>query len=116
MGGQARATMIDLIGVSIILEYQVEGPFLFFICLLLMVWEGFPLVINVGLGVLIIAKDRGCSIWLLWLLGHGEVAEKVGVDCELGGSTGGNNGRAVQPSEDVATGSQDWQGFARCGP
>ncbi len=62
MGGQARATMIDLIGVSIILEYQVVGPFLFFISLLLIIWEGFQLVINIGLVILIIAKDRGCSI------------------------------------------------------
>jgi hypothetical protein len=63
--------MIDLqvIGMSFILMYKVLRPFLSLIGLP----DGmkkFRLVITIGLRVFIIAKYRGCGIWMLATLGN----------------------------------------------
>jgi hypothetical protein len=40
LGTQAQASMINIIGMSFIPLYKVIDPFIFFVALLLMVWEG----------------------------------------------------------------------------
>jgi hypothetical protein len=57
--------MIDLIIMIFIPIYKAMGPFLFFISLLMMVWNGFQLVVTFTLRIFIIVKYRVCSISML---------------------------------------------------
>jgi hypothetical protein len=53
---QAQISMIDLIGMQFIPLYTVIGPFVFFVSLLLMVWESLRLVVTIILRVVIILR------------------------------------------------------------
>jgi hypothetical protein len=54
--------MIDIIGMSFIPMYKLIGPFLFFMSLLLMMWEGFWLVVTVCLRIDNITRYHGCGV------------------------------------------------------
>jgi hypothetical protein len=44
---QAQSLMNDIIGMSFIPLYKVIGPFICFVSLLLMVWEGLRLIVTI---------------------------------------------------------------------
>jgi hypothetical protein len=67
---KAQLSLIDLIGMSFIPMYSVDGPLVVFLYLLLMVWGGLRLVVTIFLRVAIIVRYRGCGVWVLtWFWG-----------------------------------------------
>ncbi len=56
MGAQAQLTLIDLMGMSFIPLYSVVGPLMFFLSLLLMVWDGLRIIVTIFLRVAIIMR------------------------------------------------------------
>ncbi len=64
LGAQAQSTLIDIIEMIFIPMYNVLGPFLFIMSLLLMVWVGFRLTVTVYLRVAIIMRYQGCGLWI----------------------------------------------------
>jgi hypothetical protein len=65
LGLAAQGSLIDLVGVSFFPLYKVVGPMIFFLSLLLLVWGGLRLIINIFLRVVIIVRYKGCGIWVL---------------------------------------------------
>jgi hypothetical protein len=57
--------LIDLVGASFFPFYRVVGPMIFFLSLLLLVWDGLRLIITVFLRVIIIVRCKRCGIWVL---------------------------------------------------
>jgi hypothetical protein len=45
--------------------YSVVGPLIFFLSLLLMVWDSLQLIVMIFLRVIIIMRYRGCGVWVL---------------------------------------------------
>jgi hypothetical protein len=64
LGSQVQASMIDITRTSFIPLYKVIGPFLFFMSLLMMVWEELWLIDTIFLRVAIITRYLGCSVWV----------------------------------------------------
>jgi hypothetical protein len=56
LGAQAQLTLIDLMGMSFIPLYSVVGPLMFFLSLLLMVWDGLRIIVTIFLRVAIIMR------------------------------------------------------------
>jgi hypothetical protein len=65
LGSAAQGSLIDLVGLSFFPLYKVEGPMIFFLSLLLLIWGGLRLIITVFLRVIIIVRYKGCGIWVL---------------------------------------------------
>jgi hypothetical protein len=53
------------VGVNFFPLYRVVGPMVFFLSLLLLVWGGLRLAVTVFLRVAIIARYKGCRIWVM---------------------------------------------------
>jgi hypothetical protein len=65
LGLAAQGSLIDLVGASFFPLYNVMGPMIFFLSLLLLIWGGLRLIITVFLRVIIIVRCKGCGIWVL---------------------------------------------------
>jgi hypothetical protein len=65
LGLVAQGSLIDLVGVSFFPLYKVVGPMIFFLSFLLLIWGGLRLIITIFLRVIVIARYKGCGIWVL---------------------------------------------------
>jgi hypothetical protein len=65
LSSAAQGSLIDIVGASFFPLYNVVGPMVFFLSLLLLVWGGLRLIITVLLRVIIIVRCKGCGIWVL---------------------------------------------------
>jgi hypothetical protein len=63
LGSVAQLSLVDLVGMNFFPLYNVVGPMIFFLSLLLMVWGSVRLVVTIFVRVAIIA--RGCAVWAL---------------------------------------------------
>jgi hypothetical protein len=64
----AQGSLIDIVGASFFPLYRVVGPMIFFLSLMLLVWEGLRFVVTVLVRVLVIVRCKGCGLWVLTAL------------------------------------------------
>jgi hypothetical protein len=62
---RAQSSRINIIMMSLIPLYEVIGPFIFFMSLLLMVWGGLRLIVTIFLRMAIIMRYREYGVWIL---------------------------------------------------
>jgi hypothetical protein len=61
----AQNSIIDFEGASFFPLYSVVGPMIFFVSLMLLVWEVFRLLVTVLIRAIIIVRCKGCGVWVL---------------------------------------------------
>jgi hypothetical protein len=65
LGPVAQLSIVNLVGMSFFPLYEVVGPIIFFLSLLLMVWGGLRLEVTIFLRVAIVVRYRGCGVLVL---------------------------------------------------
>jgi hypothetical protein len=77
---------------------------IFFLSLMLLVWEAFRLMVNILIRIIVIIRYKGCGIWVM-TAGH--------LALQLGGRGDGGSRRASQPDDGERGGSRTGGGEAQ---